>query len=424
MKKIVQQSKIHYYILLLILLCPCVHATTSRKAASNAKQQKSETKQPVHTAAINGNMEFFTQLSEKDGIEKILNKKDTSHNNWTPLHYATAHNQAAIVGFILAQRGIQVNAITKEKGLTALHILIKNQHFNLLDYFIDYKEKERKQQKEQDKQFTCLFLHKKDKASKTPFEYFPQEKNEQLTQKWDKLVGKQPKKSKPKPQQKPLNLKQKDSQASTPKPPLPTNISMAPLSPTTSDDGITFSPSSVTNASIAHNTVQNQAMGISKTASIQPSPIQSSSHSQATQPIITETISMIPLSPKPTHTVGTSSPSSVANDHTPVPDQMIATIQQLHKQSSHSQTAQPITTKTKKRARISEKSQQHSSAHHTPQQGRAANTISPQVVQATIKKEVNLFYYLQFVVGVLLLGSIFYLIATQLNRKAFRKSFR
>ena len=419
MKKIVQQSKIHYYILLLILLCPCLHATSSKKGARSTKQQKSQTQQAVHIAASNGDINFFTKLSEKDGIKKILNTKDTSHHNWTPLHHATANNQAAIVRFILAQPNIQVNATTKDKGSTALHILMQNKHFDLLDYFIAYKEK----QKEQQQQFTRLFLNKKDTSDKTPFDYFPNEENEELTQyklKWDKLMGKhkQPKKPKPTPQQKLLNPKQKDNQVSTSKPPLPPNISMEPLSPTTSDNGSTSSPSSVTNAKIEHNTAQNQKMGISKTVTIQQSPTQIS-HSQATQPIITQTIGMTPLSPKPASTVNTSSSSSVANDHTPVPDQMIATIQQPHKQSSHRQTAQPITTKTEQKASTSEKSQQHSSAYHPSQQLTKASTTALQAAKVTTTKEVNLFYYLQCVVGVLLLGSIFYLIATQLNRKAF-----
>ena len=311
------------------MLCPCVHATTSKKAAPSTKRQKSQAEQqPVHQAAINGNMGFFTNLSEENDITNILNTKDKSHHHWTPLHHATANNQKAIVCFILAQPGIQVNAKTKDQGSTALHILIQCKHFNLLDCFIAYKKK----QTANSKQFTRLFLKVEDISGKIPCDYFPKDENEQLTQyklKWDKLVGKTPKKQCLKP-------KHQNTQGPTKQPPLPLNISTAPLSPATSDDGITSSPSSVDNKNTDHNTVPDQTMGTSKKETIQQSPTQSS-HSQATEQITKETATnMVHPPPSTNDAVVTRSLSSVTNHDKPVPDHAIATIQQSRKQSSHS----------------------------------------------------------------------------------------
>lgn len=357
MKKIIHQSKIHYYILFLIVLCPCIHAATSKKAdRGNTKREKSQIQQPVHQAAIKGNMPFFMALLNNKSITHTLNKKDQS-DNWTPLHYATAHNKKEVVRFILSRPNITINAITKDKGSTALHILIQEKNFDLLDCFIAYKQEAQKQQ------FTRLYPKKKDKSGKIPSAYFPKEDGDEkileYKSKWNKLVDIATKKSKTTPQNKPSIATKEESQGATCKAPLPKAINMEPLSPTKSNaDIVTFSPASSENVQTDRNTVPNQPM------------------------------------------------DTTIKENT--------TIQQMGK------AVQPNTTqKTQEATSTAEKSQQPNSPdQQLGQSASAANITSLQATKPIATEAANIFYYLKVVVGVLLLGSIFYLVNREIWLKA------
>lgn len=279
MKKIVHQPKIHYYILFFIVLCRNVHAATSKAGSANTTAKKSQIQQPVHQAAKEGNITFLEQLANKytqKEITKLVNTKDKSNSNWTPLHYATANGKKEVVRFILNQPDITVNAVTSPPDKqTALHLLIVHKNFDLLDLFIDYRQK----QKAEPKKFTRLYFNRKDSHGNKPFDYFPKEKTQQLAQysaKWDKLVGNTPKQSvgsKPKPpkiilQEKQPSVKQQTPHQTSAKPPLPPNINMEPLSPTASPSTVTFSLPPFPKANIDHSTVSHQPLGIRPIATI------------------------------------------------------------------------------------------------------------------------------------------------------------
>lgn len=285
MKKTIHQPKIHYYILLLIVFCPCLYAAAEKKAdGGNSKQPTNG----VHKAAIDGNMDYFSKLPT-ESITQSLNTKDES-DNWTPLHYATAHNQKDIVAFILNQPRITVNAKTKNKESTALHILIENKNFDLLDCFIAYKQK----QKAQTKKFTRLLPKTKDKDGQIPSYYFPKGEDIQIGQykkKWDELVGNLPKKSKALLQNGSPSIKQGHKREITPTAPLPTGIDMAdsflliqntatqsshnqaaPPSTTTSSrtKSNDISIPSPVSADEGHALAPNKAMNTSKSTTTQP----------------------------------------------------------------------------------------------------------------------------------------------------------
>eukprot|EP00729_Bicosta_minor_P021966 gene21966-11443_t len=83
--------------------------------AGNVNQKGPNGRTPLHAAAWNGHPDVAAYL-----VKQKASIHSRTDGDWTPLHLAASNNHPKVVEFLLGCDGIDVTAVTKYGGKTAL----------------------------------------------------------------------------------------------------------------------------------------------------------------------------------------------------------------------------------------------------------------------------------------------------------------